>query len=82
MNIELLASATLDTLLMSLISVTIAYLLGVPLGVLLSVSIKKGIKPNKTINLVFGTIVNILRSIPCLFIAHYYSNSINKYRLW
>lgn len=68
MNIELLASATLDTLLMSLISVTIAYLLGLPLGVLLSVSSKKGIKPNKTINLVFGTIVNILRSIPCLLL--------------
>ena len=68
MSVELLASATLNTLLMTLISVTIAYLLGLPLGVLLSVTSNKGIKPNKVINIVFGTIVNILRSIPCLLL--------------
>lgn len=68
MNIELLAKATLDTLLMSLISVILAYVIGLPLGVLLNVTSKKGIRPNRIINLVLGTTVNILRSIPCLLL--------------
>lgn len=68
MTVELLIRATIDTLLMSFISLFLAYFLGLPLGILLNITSKKGLRPNKAINLLFGTIVNILRSIPCLLL--------------
>jgi D-methionine transport system permease protein len=68
MNLESLFKALSETLLMTGISTLLAYLIGLPIGVLLNVTSKKGIKPNKVINSVVGTIVNILRSIPCLLL--------------
>lgn len=64
MNVIL--NAALETLLMIVTSVIISYLIGLPLGVLLHITSKKGLRPNRAINLILGTIVNILRSIPCL----------------
>lgn len=64
----LILESTKDTLLMVTISTIIAYLIGLPIGVLLYHTSKKGLKPNKYINLVLGTIVNIFRSIPCLLL--------------
>lgn len=66
--IDLLASGTWETLYMTLVSTAIAYLLGVPLGVVLFVTSPDGIAPNKAVNLVVGVIVNILRSIPFLIL--------------
>jgi len=57
-----------ETLGMTLIGTVLAYLLGFPLGVLLNVTSKNGIKPNKDLNTVLGTFVNIMRSIPCLLL--------------
>ena len=68
MNLESLFKALSETLLMTGISTLLAYLIGLPIGVLLNVTSKKGIKPNKVINSIVGTIVNILRSIPCLLL--------------
>ena len=68
MNLESLIKALSETLLMTGISTLLAYLIGLPIGVLLNVTSKKGIKPNKVINSIVGTIVNILRSIPCLLL--------------
>lgn len=68
MNIEVLLNATKETLLMTLISSLIAYLIGLPIGVLLYVTSKNGIKPNRVINLTLGVMVNIMRSIPCLLL--------------
>ena len=59
----------LETLLMTLISTFLAYLIGLPIGVVLNITSKNGLKPNKIINLILGTFVNILRSIPCLIIV-------------
>jgi D-methionine transport system permease protein len=53
---------------MVVISTIVAYIIGLPLGVLLFSTSKKGLKPNKWINLIIGTIVNIFRSIPCLLL--------------
>lgn len=64
---DLLVAAK-DTLLMTCISTIIAYILGLPLGVLLYTTSKKGLRPNKGVNLILGTIVNIFRSIPCLLL--------------
>ena len=66
MNWNDLLAAAKDTLLMTCISTIIAYILGLPLGVLLYTTSKKGLRPNKGVNLILGTIVNIFRSIPCL----------------
>ena len=60
--------AILETLGMTVIGTILAYLLGFPLGILLNVTSKTGIKPNKTLNTILGTFVNIMRSIPCLLL--------------
>ena len=68
MNWGNLLQATLDTLLMTTISTVIAYIIGLPIGILLYMTSKKGLFPNTPINAILGTIVNIFRSIPCLLL--------------
>ena len=60
--------AVLETLGMTLIGTILAYVIGFPIGVLLNITSKNGIKPNKIVNLILGTFVNIMRSIPCLLL--------------
>ena len=57
-----------ETLQMTVISAVLAYIIGMPLGVLLVVTDKGHILQNRVVNLVFGTIVNIFRSIPFLIL--------------
>ena len=68
MDWTLILESTKDTILMVVLSTIVAYLIGLPLGVLLYSTSKKGLKPNKWVNLIVGTIVNIFRSIPCLLL--------------
>lgn len=68
MNWNNILEAFKDTLLMTTISTAIAYILGLPIGVLLYITSKKGLKPNPIINTILGTIVNVFRSIPCLIL--------------
>ena len=65
---QLLLEGTLDTLYMTLASMLIAYLIGIPLGVILVVTRKDGICPAPKTNAVLGTIVNIMRSVPFLIL--------------
>lgn len=65
---QLLLEGTLDTLYMTLASTLIAYLIGIPLGVILVVTRKDGICPAPKTNAVLGTIVNIMRSVPFLIL--------------
>ena len=58
----------LETLYMVFFSTLFAYLIGVPLGVLVVVTDKEGIKPNRILNLLLGTIINLFRSIPFLIL--------------
>lgn len=60
--------AILETLGMTLIGTILAYVLGFPLGILLNITSKNGIKPNKVLNSILGTFVNVMRSIPCLLL--------------
>ena len=62
-------TALFQTLEMVLFSCFFAYVIGLPLGVLLNVTSKKGIKPCKWLNFILSTFVNILRSIPCLIVV-------------
>ena len=53
---------------MTLASTFFGYVLGLPLGVILAVTDKDGIKPNAFIYKILDIIVNILRSIPFLIL--------------
>lgn len=68
MNWTNLLEAVSDTLLMTVISTIVAYIIGLPIGIILYNTSNKGLKPNKIINSILGTIVNIFRSIPCLLL--------------
>ena len=58
----------LDTLYMTIPSTLLAYLLGLPLGVLLVVTKKGGIREMPTLNKVLGVVINFLRSVPFLIL--------------
>lgn len=58
----------LQTLGMTSVSIIIAYLIGLPIGIILNVTSSNGIKPNKVVNLILGIFVNVMRSIPCLLL--------------
>ena len=53
-----------ETVYMTLISAAVAYIIGLPLGLLLSVTDSDGIHPMPVLNRVVGVIVNIFRSVP------------------
>ena len=58
----------LDTLIMVFVSTLIAYIIGIPLGLLLICTKKDGLFPNVIINKIVGTIVNIGRTIPFIIL--------------
>ena len=57
-----------ETLYMTLVSTLLGYAFGLPLGVLLKVSDKEGLKPNKLLYKILDVIANIFRSIPFLIL--------------
>ena len=66
--LEILGNGILETLYMTLVSTLFAYLFGIPLGVILFVTDKKGICQNRAVNFFIGLIVNLLRSVPFLIL--------------
>lgn len=66
--VDLIVSGIGETLYMTLISTAISYLFGIPLGVLVFVTDKKGIWRNPLINSLAGIVINIVRSIPFLIL--------------
>lgn len=65
---EYLWTGTLETLLMTFFASLFSYVIGLPLGVLLVITRKDGIKPKPVFNTVLGTIINFLRSIPFILL--------------
>ena len=57
-----------ETIYMTLASTLLGYVIGLPLGVVLIITRKGGIRENAALNQVLGVIVNILRSIPFLIL--------------
>ena len=57
-----------ETVYMTMIASAFSYLLGLPMGVVLSVTDKGGICENKWINTILGFIVNFFRSIPFIIL--------------
>ena len=64
----LLLEGTRDTLIMVGLSTVFAYLIGLPLGVLLSITQPHGIWPHKWFNRVLGWIINVGRSLPFIIL--------------
>lgn len=65
---DLLVSGTWETLYMTIVSTAIAYVIGIPLGVILYITSENGVRRNRAVNLVLGFIVNMLRSVPFLIL--------------
>lgn len=65
---QMLAEGTAETLYMTFASTVFAYLLGLPMGIILVVSAKGGLRPNTVLNKTLDCVVNILRSIPFLIL--------------
>lgn len=66
---ELLFTATLETLYMSLVAALLAAVLGIPLGVILFITRAGQFKANRLVNLPLGVVVNIGRSIPFIILV-------------
>jgi len=62
--VSLLWTGTLETLYMTFFSTLFAYIVGLPLGVVLVITARDGIRPMPALNAVIGWIVNVGRSIP------------------
>ena len=57
-----------ETVYMTVVSTAISYLIGLPLGVILTVTDKGGIHPVPWLNRLLGVIVNFFRSIPFIIL--------------
>ncbi len=66
--IELLKTGTLETLYMTLFTTVFGYIIGLPLGIILALTDKNGLKPNLAIYKALDFIVNIIRSVPFLIL--------------
>lgn len=65
---NLLLEGARDTLIMTGVSTVFAYLLGLPLGVLLILTQPHGIRPQQSVYRVLGWIINLGRSLPFIIL--------------
>ena len=67
-TISMLAKETWTTIYMTLTSTTLAYALGLPMGIALVLTAADGLKPNVVIYKILDFIVNIVRSVPFIIL--------------
>ena len=65
---NLFLQGTIDTLVMTCVATILAYVIGIPLGILLVVTSPNGLRPNRVVSTIVGWIVNIGRSIPFIIL--------------
>ena len=65
---NLFLQGTVDTLIMTCVATILAYVIGIPLGILLVVTSPNGLRPNRIVSTIVGWIVNIGRSIPFIIL--------------
>lgn len=65
---QILGQGTVDTLIMTAVSTILAYVIGLPLGVLLVITQPHGIWPHKWLNRALGWIINVGRSLPFIIL--------------
>ena len=66
--IMMLVEGTGDTLYMTLMSTLFGYILGLPMGIIQTITDKDGIRPHAAVYKVLDFIVNLVRSIPFLIL--------------
>lgn len=66
--IEMILRGIGETVYMTVVSTLLGYVLGLPVGILLAVTDKDGIRPNAACYKVLDVIANIIRSIPFLIL--------------
>ena len=64
--VDMILKGIQETVYMTLLSTLMGYIIGLPMGVLLAVSDKDGLKPNWVLYRILDVIANIVRSIPLL----------------
>ncbi|MDO4278848.1 MAG: methionine ABC transporter permease [Lachnoclostridium edouardi] len=67
-TISMMARGIWETVYMTLVSSAIAYLIGIPLGIILVVTDKGGIRPMPVFQKILGLFINLLRSIPFIIL--------------
>ncbi|AOZ89410.1 methionine ABC transporter permease [Bacillus xiamenensis] len=67
-DLNVIWSATGETVYMTFIALAFAFVIGIILGLLLFLTSKGGLWENKPINAVIGAVVNIFRSIPFIIL--------------
>ena len=65
---NLFLQGTVDTLIMTCVATILAYVIGIPLGILLVVNSPNGLRPNRIVSTIVGWIVNIGRSVPFIIL--------------
>ena len=65
-NWQMILSNTGVSLYIVLASTLLSYLFGIPIGIILVITSKDGIRPMPILNAVLGVVVNLLRSVPFL----------------
>ena len=65
---NLFLQGTVDTLIMTCMATILAYVIGIPLGILLVVTSPNGLRPNRIVSTIVGWIVNIGRSVPFIIL--------------
>lgn len=65
---NLVLQGTIDTLVMTCVATILAYVIGIPLGILLVVTSPNGLRPNRIVSTIVGWIVNIGRSVPFIIL--------------
>lgn len=66
--IKMIEQGFFSTIYMTVVSTLMAYVIGLPLGIILAVTDKKGIRPNAVIYKILDLLTNIIRSIPFLIL--------------
>ena len=66
--VKMLLEGVRDTCYMTLVSTFFGYLIGLPLGVFLTLTDKDGLTPNKAVYRLLDVIINITRSVPFLIL--------------
>lgn len=66
--VDMIIAGIGETLYMTLVSALLGYVFGLPMGIVLTVTDKDGIRPNSAIYKIFDFVSNVFRSIPFLIL--------------
>lgn len=67
-TMKMLGTGIMETLYMTFASSAIAYLIGIPLGIILVVADEGGISPFPALQKALGLVINLLRSVPFIIL--------------